>query len=110
MSMLMILLFCVLICGISSQSLPTQVHIAIAGTGSRGIAVCWEATEAIPTALTYGLEKGALTNSVSGESKRYLFNSYQSGFLHEAVIPGPLEPDTLYFCKPSSYCASSDAS
>eukprot|EP01035_Chromulina_nebulosa_P020343 gene20343-26406_t len=94
-----IILFFVFLCSLSivlSQTIPTQIHIALAGNDDNGnsnsIAVSWQTTNnTITSVVKYGLNSNDYVNEVSGVS-----SSYYETYHHHAVLPD-LIPSTTYY-------------
>jgi hypothetical protein len=76
----------------TTATAPSQVHIALAGTHSSGMAVSW-VTQGDTTLSTvqYGTESGNLQYSATGDS-----SSYWESFHHHVVLKD-LTPATTYY-------------
>lgn len=90
------LLFVSLIAGIFSADIPTQVHVALAGSDSDGnsnkFAVSWNTKGSTPTSvLKYGKSSGSYSSSTQGTSASY-YETYNHNVVSDVV-----EPDTLYY-------------
>lgn len=73
-----------------------QVHISLAG--DKHIRVSWITNDkSSPSRVEYGTSLGNYTSvGEGGESTRYSYLLYNSGYIHHTVI-GPLADDTVYF-------------
>ena len=98
MSYLYFKIISLLLCGISisvlanNDTYPSQVHIAIAGEESRGMAISWMTTvNTVTSTVQYGTESGNLVYSVTGFS-----SSYWETFHHHVVLQ-ELSPTTIYY-------------
>lgn len=78
------------------DTVPEQVHIAVAGKDSTGMRVAWFTHDSVksPSSVKFGLEPGALTQVVAGSEPpaQYL---HGHGF-HHVVEMLDLSPDTRY--------------
>jgi len=80
----------------NAANLPSQVHIALAGTDSDGnsnsMSVTWStSTQTSSSTVKYGTSSGVYTNTVTGYSRSY----YET--FHNHVVLGTLSSDTLYY-------------
>mmetsp|Transcript_11527 Transcript_11527/g.18813 ORF Transcript_11527/g.18813 Transcript_11527/m.18813 type:complete len:475 (+) Transcript_11527:44-1468(+) len=91
-------LLCISICVLSLQvsagdsTLPSQVHIALAGQSSQGMAISWSTVVNTATStVEYGTESGNLEYSATGTSTAYWET------LHHHVVIDQLTPSTTYY-------------
>ncbi|CAN5957290.1 unnamed protein product [Sphagnum jensenii] len=81
------------------ENAPQQVHITQGDLVGKAVTVSWVTVQQFAPKVWYGIKQGDYSRVQEGQTTRYKFYNYPSGFIHRVTLNSLQQYNTKYYYK-----------